>query len=155
MPPSGPRVIRFLTPSFLKSAKLIPPTPRAIDIGLDRFLGRHRSWDEFSPCRWRDFDRQNGSARCRWHLVWVGLVFADQSWRLVSTILSWCFGRVWQVLRRHPRNAPKVLRPPAGTPPEHEEHFLGGTYGRISDFIFWDRAGHAHDMYLQWVPPPR
>ena len=24
------------------------------------------------------FDRENGPARCRWHLVWVGLVFAEK-----------------------------------------------------------------------------
>ncbi len=25
-----------------------------------------------------DFERENVPARCRWHLVWVGLIFVDQ-----------------------------------------------------------------------------
>ncbi len=71
--------------------KQTPPTPSATDIGLDRFLGRNRSWCRFSPCRWvrgcatdtgeirprGHIDRENGPARCRWHLLWVGLVFAE------------------------------------------------------------------------------
>ncbi len=73
--------------------KLTPPPPSATDIGLDCFLGRTRSWDGFSPGRWVRHCAPdpptrgksvpgNGPARCRWHSVWVGLVFAERRLRM-------------------------------------------------------------------------
>ncbi len=74
-----------LVASFRRKLTLL--TPRAFDIGLKRIFGRGTDFPDSGgsgTLHWAhrcgenpSNDRKIGPDRCRWHLVWVGLVFAD------------------------------------------------------------------------------